>query len=111
MSVEYSTAYCLGMIISEEVYDEIMKHIENKYGLEACDDFTDNPYRRKINDWCGGDYFIGVIRDFGDEEIIPFDIEIDIYDLFLFHKECYNKYNLEEVINWTPQTYIINFVY
>jgi hypothetical protein len=44
MSVDYSTAYCRGRVIDGELYNEILEHIENKYGLEECDNFVDNPY-------------------------------------------------------------------
>lgn len=112
MSVDYSTAYCKGRIISGELYDEILKHIEKNYGLEECDNFVDNPYCEVINAWIGGDYFIGVIEYLGSSVVVPFkDISITSKDIDAFYEECYNKYNLNEAFEWYDEPYIITFCY
>ena len=101
--VEYSIGVCYGIIITD---DERRALNENFPNGKALDDFSDT-YLRQINSWCGGDWFLGLIYD-SDAEVIPLrNIRFDKAALEEL-EEAICKYH---ILNWTPQTYIIQFCY
>lgn len=116
MSVEYNIAYGYGRVISDELYREIMEHIEKNYGIDACDDFCESEYCQKINNWCGTDYFLGITHSLNDyfsvsDEVVPFEkITFTKEDIKAFYTYCFLHYSLDW-LDWNPEVCIISFCY
>lgn len=110
--VEYELAVCYGIIVAPEKVEEMRDSLTDY----ESDEFVDR-YSRCINDWVGGDWFIGIIKD------LPETITDSVYhvsdlsapaddseDLIQF-KQFFDKNNLWHFIDWQPELLLINFCY
>ena len=111
--IDYSLAYCYGIIVSRDVIDEITEVLSD----DEFDEFIDN-YSRCVNSWTNEDYFIGIadelsesITDFVYDNISdltpPAEDDEDLIDL----KRFFDEHNLWDLISWEPKMYLINFCF
>lgn len=111
MSIDYSRAIGFGIVVPEELGQKINQHVEDKFGFDIADNFY-NEYCRLINQWCGGDYFLGFTEYLGDADVVKIGKDLIDYDVADFNT-LIRDYKLNEFIslNCQPETYIINFCY
>ena len=105
--VEYSIGVCYGIIISDEKLMSINELFPND---DVVDDFSDN-YLREVNSWTGGDWFLGVYRDFSGNVINTSKILWYNDEALKELENKLRKYKIIDAIDWNPQKYIIQFCY
>lgn len=101
--VEYDVCVCYGVMIPDEVAER----------LREDEDYED--YVHCVDAWTGDKgWFFGLTKSLSLEENEPVialtDVNIPKFKIDRFEKFIY-KEKLEEVVNWNPKYYIINFCY
>ena len=113
MSIEYSLEFCYGMIVSEEVMNEIQEVL---YEFDIFQDY----YARQIDCWCGGDWFVGItVESLGEDLVHEMDSDFLTTSIketitgtpWKEFSEFYDDHNLNEYFDWKPKLYLINFCY
>lgn len=110
--IEYELALCYGIIVSDDKIEEINEVLTD----EEHDELIDN-YARCVNNWTGGDYFIGVINTLVQTETdsvyrvsdlsAPTDDDEDLINFMRF----FNEHDLWKFIDWKPELLMIDFCY
>ena len=108
MSVQQEIAVGYGIIVDTEKVAEI----EAVMSDAEYDDFIDSDHINCINNWTGGDYFIGATNFLGSiEEPLPIDdVRIDAEDIKAF-EDFLAEQSWRNMIAWEPKTYLIEFVF
>ena len=110
--LDYDLALCYGIIVSDDKISEISDVLTD----EEHDEMIDN-YAHCINNWTGGDYFIGVKKYLHSIET---DLVYRISDLsapteddedLINFTRFFNEHGLWKFIDWKPELLMINFCY
>lgn len=109
MSIQQEIAIGYGIIVDSEKVTEIERSILDE---EEYAEFIDSDYIHCINSWVGGDYFIGATNFLGSiEEPLPItDVKIEAEDIKAF-EDFLAKQSWHDMIDWKPETYLIEFVF
>lgn len=104
--VEYDVCICYGVMIS----DELARQFCNNWDA----DYYEN-YVHCVDAWtCDKGWFFGLTKSLTrqkEEPVIAIsDINIPKFQIDRFEKLIYRE-KLEEIVNWNPKYYIINFCY
>jgi hypothetical protein len=115
MSVDRCVAVGYGMPISDEEKRAIYDLIES-----SPDEIFFKDYCRDLNSWTGRTAFLGIVNTITDSDksfIIPFDEDLE-NEIFEFDwkelnklYEFLNRIGALEIIQWRPDTYLLQFIY
>jgi hypothetical protein len=110
MSIERSTAIGYGIVVDEDVIHDIEKRYESEQ--EYLDVYDE--YFHVIDAWTGGDYFIGLTSEIGEDgtatPINPNELFFSPSDIKKFENDILPKFN--DLICWKDaQLHVIGFVY
>lgn len=115
MSVDRRVAIGYGIPISDEEKEAIYNLIKS-----TSDEVFFENYWRYLNNWTGGTVFLGIVNtivDSDEEFIMPFDEDLDD-EIFEFDwkelnklYEFLNRIGALEIIQWQPNTYLLQFIY
>lgn len=115
MSVERCVAIGYGIPISDEEKKAIYNLIES-----TSDELYFEEYCRCLNSWTGGTAFLGIVNTITDSDesfIIDFgeSLENEIFDFDWkeLNKlyEFLNRIGALEIIQWRPDSYLLQFIY
>lgn len=108
--VDYSLAFCYGMIIPNEKVQEISNTLTD----EEYDEMGDN-YLSCLNSWTGGDYFLGISDSLsqGNVDFVyflsDFSIPSDNDENLINFKQFFTEHHLDKIVDWKPEPMLINF--
>lgn len=115
MSVDRCVAIGYGIPISDEEKEAIYDLIKS-----TPDEIFFEDYCRYLNSWTGGTSFLGIVNTIADSDeeiIVPIDedegIDFDQIDWLELNKlyEFLNRIGALEIIQWRPNTYLLQFIY
>ena len=100
--IDYDMCVCYGVMISDEVKEQLCRYWSGDY-YEA--------YVRDVNAWTNSEgTFFGLTKSITNSVLPLNDIDIPKYKRDKFEELIY-KEKLEQLVNWNPKYYIINFCY
>lgn len=104
--IEYDLSVCYGVMIPKEVEEEL----RNNWDADFYDDYV-----RCVNAWtCDEGWFFGLTKSLYPEDKPIIDpstaLNIPKFEIDRFERLIY-EWKLEELVNWNPKYYIINFCY
>lgn len=115
MSIARCVSIGYGMPISDEEKDAIYNLIES-----TPDELYFEDYCRCLDSWTGGTAFLGIVNTISDNDesfIIPIDEDLENKIFDFDWKELNKLYKFLkrigalEIIQWQPDTYLLQFIY